>query len=334
MKTNKFLLLVLFVTLMSNNLYSQTPPYLGTVFIDPDIITATDPSSIQSTTYTGQGLRTVFDRRVNSFISINAFLFSVVWNDGLTSEAMVNPEFGTIPLARIEAEKYAFLIGQLPYCLRIDVDKIWIHKGVQLFGGANNSILIHTGQTVNYEASGVLEETLIHESTHTSLDFANINSSGWIAAQTQDVNFISTYASDFPTSEDVAESFLPWLMVRHRATRITTADFNSITQTIPNRLLYFDSKSYNLYPFFGNNLSGVETKIKDSKIEIYPNPTSDFIRITGISTPTKYEIYNLLGFKITEGIYQKEKEITISEIPANIYFIRFENGTVIKFIKN
>jgi len=42
--------------------------------------------------------------------------------------------------------------------------------GVQPFGGGNNSIPIHTGQTEIYEGDGILEETLVHGSSHTSLD--------------------------------------------------------------------------------------------------------------------------------------------------------------------
>ena len=244
--------LTIFSALSFTKIQAQTPPYSGTIFIDPDIIISSDPSAIQSTTYTGRGQRTVYDRRVNNWISVNGFLFNVIWNDGITSEAIVNPEFGTLDSARIEAERYARIIGQLPNCLRTDVDQIWIHKGKQPFGGGNNSILIHTGQSADYEASGILEETLVHEAAHTSLDLAHSASAGWKTAQTKDVNFISTYAKDNPTREDIAESFLPWLMVKYKAAKIPITDFNKINQAIPNRLAYFDNQSFNLYPFFGN----------------------------------------------------------------------------------
>jgi len=330
MKKNYLLLIVLILSKIN----AQTPPYSGTIFIDPDIITSSDPSVIQSTTYTGQGSRVVYDRRVNNWITINAYLFNVIWNDGLTSEAIVNPEFGNITTARIEAEKYAFLIGQLPYCLRVDVNQIWIHQGVQAFGGGNHSILIHTGQSVNYEASGILEETLVHEASHTSLDFAHSTAIGWTNAQSQDGNFISTYARDNPTREDIAESFLTWLMVRYRASKISITNYNSITQTIPNRLLYFDSKSFNLYPFFGSSLSIKEVIDSEPKLKIYPNPTKEYIQIPSIVIPLKYEIYDSSGLKILKGIYSKDEMIDIQNISNNLYFIKFEDGRTSKFIKN
>lgn len=227
--------------------YAQTPPYGGTIFIEPNIITSADPSTLQSVTYTGQGMKTVFDRRVNNWININAHLFAVVWNDGLISEAVINPEF-TLAEATTEANKYGFLIGQLPYVLRTDVNEIWIHKGVQPFGGGNYSILIHTGQSALYENDGIIEETLIHEASHTSLDLYHATTSGWLSAQNLDNQFISTYAMNYPNSEDIAESFLTWLAVRYKSSVISAANYDIITTNIPNRLSYFDSQNFNMSP--------------------------------------------------------------------------------------
>lgn len=238
------------ISLFGPTLLFALPPYTGTIFFDPDIITSSSPSAIQSTTYTGSGLVTMFDRRANAFKEVNAYLFDVVWDDGITSRAQVNAEFQTVAEATVQAEKYAFLIGQLPAVLRKDVDQIWIHQGVQPFGGGNNSILIHTGQTALYEADGILEETLVHEATHTSLDATHASASAWIAAQNKDGEYISTYAKDNPTREDVAESFLVWLAAKYRKSEISDADFNKISNTIPNRLSYFDSQNFDLSPFY------------------------------------------------------------------------------------
>lgn len=249
------------------------PPYNGTIYLDPDIITSSDPSCIESTTYTGQAMITMYDRRVNKWESVNAYLFNVVWSDGITSRAQVNPEFGSVEAATIEAEKYAFLIGQLPSVLRKDVNEIWIHKGTNPFGGGNKSILIHTGQTVVYENSGILEETLIHEACHTSLDAKHATSIGWKNAQSLDGEFISTYAKQNPTREDIAESFLPWLAVRYRRNKISSVNYTKITQTIPNRLDYFDAQNFDLFPM---EASAPVQAIKDGLYYIKGNLSQKF----------------------------------------------------------
>jgi len=144
--------------------------------------------------------------------------------------------------------RFGEVIGRLPTALRVDVQTVWIHRGPQPFGGGNNNLLIHTGQANQYENSGILEETFVHEASHTSLDADHAASPGWLAAQAADPDFISTYARDNPTREDVAESFLPWLAARHRADRISQSLHDTFVQTIPNRFAYFDAQGFDLYP--------------------------------------------------------------------------------------
>jgi hypothetical protein len=223
------------------------PPYSGTIFIDGDIITSADPTTFTGLTANGQGNRLMFDRRTNSFNNVNAYLFNATFSDGLTSEVQVNPEFGGAA-AQVEALKYSTVLGRLPKVLRTDMAAVWIHQGVEAFGGGNNSVLIHTGQSANYEASGILEETLVHELSHTSLDADHAATPGWLAAQAADPEFISTYARDNPTREDIAESFLPWLALRHRSGRIDAATASTFSSTIPNRLAYFDAQGFNVAP--------------------------------------------------------------------------------------
>ena len=162
-------------------------------------------------------------------------------------EIQVNPEFGSTDNALAEALKYGEEIGRLPTVLRKDVETVWIHKGTKPFGGGNNNLLIHTGQASDYINEGILEETFIHEAAHTSLDSSHAFSSGWISAQKSDCNFISSYAKDYPQREDIAESFLPWVAVKYRSDQISEGLKDTILQTIPNRIKYFDNQTFDMY---------------------------------------------------------------------------------------
>src|SRR5262249_49389181 len=146
-------------------------------------------------------------------------------------------------------ERFAPVIGQLPNVLRSNVRTVWIHQGVQPFGGGSNSLTIHTGQADLYAAEGILQETLIHEACHASLDDGYENAAGSLAARRADPGFISTYARDYPAREDIAESFLPWFAVRYRANRISAELANTIRTTIPNRMAYFDDQHFNMFPY-------------------------------------------------------------------------------------
>jgi hypothetical protein len=224
------------------------PPYSGTIFLDPDIITPDDPTSFETLTAIGQGQRVMYDRRVSNWITVEAYLFLVTFDDGLSVEVQVNPEFGNSEVSQAEAEKYATVIGRLPTSLRKDVETVWIHKGTQPFGGGNKNLLIHVGQADLYVKDGILEETFVHEASHTSLDAIHSASADWLEAQEKDPTFISTYARDNPTREDMAETFLVYLATRHRKDRISSAMEKTVLSAIPNRIQYLDGQSWDLYP--------------------------------------------------------------------------------------
>lgn len=272
------------------------------------------------------GTRTVYDRR-SGWVSINAYLFEVVWNDGLSTEAVINPEFGTVSAARVEAEKYGIITGLLPYCLRIDVDELWIHKGTEPFGGGNNSLLIHTGQSAAYEEDGILEETLVHEASHTSLDATHATSEGWITAQELDGAYISSYAKDYPEREDIAESFLPWLAVRYRRDRISEDDYNTIIQTIPNRLQYFDDMDFNMYP-----VTAVTTGIgmlgqQEHGPVVYPNPSEGVFFLPDDQEFTHIRVWSGGGALIIDDPTGRRKILDLSSHPAGMYIVDLESAT-------
>ena len=230
--------------------HTGIPPYGGTVFITPDVVGPSDPTSLRGVTYTGRGQRVIYDRRPDAWITVNAYLFRVRYG-GAELEFQVNPEFGNREAARAEVDTYAAALGRLPAVLLSRAQKVQINAGDELFGGnwRDQSFLIHTDQGREYIRNGFLEEVFIHESAHVSLDGAHDNSAGWRAAQDADGVFISEYARDYPDREDVAESILPYFAVRYRPERLTDPDRSAILTAIPNRLLYFDEQGLDMSPY-------------------------------------------------------------------------------------
>lgn len=172
----------------------------------------------------------------------------------------------------------------MPTALRADLQTVWIHRGVQPFGGGNNNILIHTGQSALYEADGILEETLVHEASHTSLDDDHAAAPGWLAAQTADGAFISVYARDYPTREDVAESFLPYLALCCRPDRISQSLADTFVQTIPNRIAYFAGQSFAMHPL-SQPITPTVTPTRTATATRTPTRTATATR-TPTATPT------------------------------------------------
>lgn len=227
--------------------HTGIPPYHGTVFITPNILGPEDPTSLRDVTYIGRGQRVIYDRRPNAWITVNAFLFSVRY-EGAELEFQVNPEFGNREAAQRQVDTYAAALGRLPAVFLSRAQKVQINDGHELFGGNwhDRSFLIHAGQGREYIRNGYLEEVLIHEGAHVSLDGAHANSAGWLAAQMEDGVFISSYARDYPDREDIAESILPYFALRHRSDRLTDNDRAAILAAMPNRVAYLDQQRLDL----------------------------------------------------------------------------------------
>jgi hypothetical protein len=78
------------------------------------------------------------------------------------------------------------------------------------YGEAYNKVILGYEQTLSTLADGFLEELLTHEVAHAELDKYFYNTPGWSDAVLQDSGrFISEYARDNPSTEDVAETILP-----------------------------------------------------------------------------------------------------------------------------
>jgi hypothetical protein len=233
---------------------AAAPPYSGTAFIAPALITDDDPTAFTALTDRGMGSRLLYDRRVGGYVTMDVFLYEATFSDGHVVEFQVNPEFGDVDAARQRAADYAPVIGRLPNVLRRHLAYVWVHAGDEPFGGTgfdgvHPAVLIHTGALAqSYVAQGVLEEILLHEATHAVLDADVANAPGWLSAQADDAEFISIYARDNPTSEDVAESFLTYLAACCGGDRVSAGLVAAVRSTIPARLRHFDSLSLDVRP--------------------------------------------------------------------------------------
>ena len=70
-----------------------------------------------------------------------------------------------------------------------------------------------------------------------------------------------------------------------------------------------------------------------NKIKIFPIPTSEFIQLSGLTVKENYTIYNVLGSEAKKGYISNQETIDVREFTNGIYFLKFENGNTIKFIK-
>lgn len=222
-----------------------SPPYGGTVWINPNILKAGDPTSFISMEYKGQASRSMFDRRVNAMIAVKAHIFEASFERTGRIDLQINPEF-TFEEAEGYAELYAPMVGQLPQFLRAGIRTLSIQGGKHPWGGGNQDILIHVGE--GGQGNSFAEELMIHEAGHAVLQHLE-NDPTYDDFRSKDPTYISTYALENPRREDVAETIGLYLALRHKPIRLTQEQRTSIAQTIPNRIEFFDQQGYRVHPW-------------------------------------------------------------------------------------
>lgn len=80
-------------------------------------------------------------------------------------------------------------------------------------------------------------------------------------------------------------------------------------------------------------LSIDETPESSNNLSISPNPTTDFIQISGLSKSEKYKIHNILGEEVNNGTISNNEKIQIQNLSNGLYFVKFKEGNTIKFLK-
>ena len=259
--------------------HTGIPPLRGTAWAIPHILGPADSTSLRSVTFAGRGMRSLFDRRIDSWITVNAYLFDAQLAEREV-EFRVNPEFADINAARTEVNKFAPALGRLPAVFLSNVGAVAVNAGEGAWGGSSqdSSILIHVDDRGTWVAirDGSVEEVLMHEAAHVSLDVAHKDSPGWLAAQEADGVFISTYARDNPGREDIAESALAYFAVRYRPGRLSPEDHWAILTAIPNRLAYFEEQGFDMSPYVatGSLVPRLETASVASSFQgtVFPAP--------------------------------------------------------------
>lgn len=217
---------------------AATPPFGSTADTVFDIIRTDDPSSFLCLAYEGRAVRQMWDKRRDNEFDLNVFLFRAYFSDGPAIDIIVNPEFATEEAAEAEARRYTKPLGQLPMVLRQGIRQVGIHDGTPTYSAGPGKIFVYAERTSQRIAEDHLEESLLHESVHASLDAAHAAAPDWLAAQRQDGRFVTQYAERHPEREDLAETALfAYALLRH-PDRLPPVDSADVRTAVPARLDY------------------------------------------------------------------------------------------------
>lgn len=90
------------------------------------------------------------------------------------------------------------------------------------------------------------------------------------------------------------------------------------------------------WPFLAKlNMTALGTSEQDlGQVVIYPNPTSDFIRISNTTQNHNGNIFNMLGQKVMDFEISSDKPVAVHPLPTGTYLIKLNQSRSIKFVKN
>ncbi|MDA9057623.1 T9SS type A sorting domain-containing protein, partial [Flavobacteriaceae bacterium] len=95
-----------------------------------------------------------------------------------------------------------------------------------------------------------------------------------------------------------------------------------ITEVSGNKILKIDLSTLS-----------INKNILNSKEQIYPNPSTNFIRISNLKAKGSYIIYNVLGAEVKNGTIDLEEIIEVQNLKNGIYLLKLYNGSTLKFLK-
>ena len=242
--------LMVVLVLAPDRAAAQTnPPYGGTVYIDSEWLTSSDPSIYLGKSYIGIETFTWYDLRNSQWTNSEAYSYELSYEFGIKITASIHTDNNQSQIENY-LDEWGRMLGQAPARLLQGLGEFQVVPAEENTDGlmANGytdptHIVLYSNDPIQNlekeQSGGWVREAIIHELGHAVFGSAQ-ESAEWLEAQATDPCFISDYARDYPNGEDVSESVMPYLMLRLMPERVSESDKAKINQCIQARSEVFD----------------------------------------------------------------------------------------------
>lgn len=81
-----------------------------------------------------------------------------------------------------------------------------------------------------------------------------------------------------------------------------------------------------------SDLNDIDIDFK-AKIKTYPNPSTNYISLSGLAESKNYAIYNMQGKEVLRGTTTNDNKIEVKFLDNGMYFLKLESFEIVKFVK-
>lgn len=213
------------------------------VSTDIDFIKENDPDAFTAVSFVGTEEKEMPDKRNDQLFDVGTFVYEATFSNGKKVGIWAHSSFGNESAAKIYVDRLTSRLGKLPEFMRDALSHVVIHKGDEgAFAESDGKFFVLYSDNMDTRISNNdLEETVFHEAVHASLDNVHAGSTNWKKAQDADGVFLTDYAAELPTKEDLAETAIFAYTMFKDPERLTLDTREWINNNIPNRIAYLRS---------------------------------------------------------------------------------------------
>ena len=93
------------------------------------------------------------------------------------------------------------------------------------------------------------------------------------------------------------------------------------------------TNSGSVYHFYDKLKLSVPDDELNNLIKVHPNPSNGMIKFSGIQKRESFKIFNLSGKEVYYGSVSVNESLNVWNLKNGLYFLKFDNGNTVKFIK-
>jgi len=107
---------------------------------------------------------------------------------------------------------------------------------------------------------------------------------------------------------------------------------NDIDFHLPSRKLAAATYGRSIFTYDLPFSTPTEDRLDDQELTLYPNPSMDYIQVTGLKSKENIDIFNMEGRLLLSKYIEKNERLNIASLQPGAYFLKTKDATI-KFIK-